>query len=238
MKTSKLELIQSISEQQQKTDQLQIKLHNLSETLINFEALIDQSEQPIIKSSTLLQEVHHTTITIKSLLSSISTEIENLSTQELKSLTDRYTKQIETFQAQLAAIDITKISKVQSSIDSFSTSIHALQSEINSQLMNISINQAQLQTHIQTQVQQAITNQVPQIESAIHILIKKKLDTQRATYSLLIMMGLGVLILLTTIYLGYQANINRNTIAAQQEIIQYNSRAITNQIKDLNNLRK
>jgi hypothetical protein len=47
MKNSKLDLIQSISEQQQQADQLQTSLQQLSQTLINFEQLIEQSEKPI-----------------------------------------------------------------------------------------------------------------------------------------------------------------------------------------------
>jgi septal ring factor EnvC (AmiA/AmiB activator) len=51
MKNSKLDLIQSISEQQQRTEQLQTSLQQLSQTLINFEQLIDKARN--------LSQKHH-----------------------------------------------------------------------------------------------------------------------------------------------------------------------------------
>ena len=238
MNNSKLDFIQSVSEQKQKADQLQTSLQQLSQTLINFEQLIGQSEKPIINSTTLLRKVQQTTIALESNLSSILTEIENLSPQAIKTLTTSYMEQIEALQAKLANIDIAEISKVKSSIDSFSISIQALQNNINSQLQSISIDKPSLQKSIQAQVQQAIANQSEQIESEIQTLITEKLSTQRATHMLWGMILFGLLILLIILYLAYQANTNLKTIEAQREVIQQNSQAITNQIKYLNSLRR
>ena len=238
MKNSKLDLIQSISEQQQKADHLQTSLQQLSQTLSNFEQLIVQSEKPIINSTTLLHKVQQTTIALESHLSSILTEIENLSPQAIKTLTASYTEQIEALQAKLAGIDIAEISKVKSSIDSFSTSIQALQNHINSQLQSLSIDKQSLQKSIQTQVQQAIANQSEQIESEIQTLITEKLSEQRSKYILWGMIGFGLLILLIVLYLAYQSNTNLKTIEAQREVIQQNTQQISNQIKILNQLRR
>ena len=238
MKNSKLDLIQSISEQQQKADHLQTSLQQLSQTLSNFEQLIVQSEKPIINSTTLLHKVQQTTIALESHLSSILTEIENLSPQAIKTLTASYTEQIEALQVKLAGIDIAEISKVKSSIDSFSTSIQALQNHINSQLQSISIDKQSLQKSIQAQVQQAIANQSEQIESEIQTLITEKLSEQRSKYILWGMIGFGLLILLIVLYLAYQSNTNLKTIEAQREVIQQNTQQISNQIKILNQLRR
>ena len=238
MNNSKLDLIQSISEQQQKANHLQTSLQQLSQTLSNFEQLIVQSEKPIISSTTLLRKVQQTTTALESHLSSILTEIENLSPQAIKTLTASYAEQIEALQAKLASIDIAEISKVKSSIDSFSTSIQALQNHINSQLQSISIDKQSLQKSIQTQVQQAIANQSEQIESEIQTLITEKLSEQRSKYIVWGMIGFGLLILSIVLYLGYQTNTNLKTIEAQREVIQQNTQQISNQIKILNQLRR
>ena len=238
MKNSKLDLIQSISEQQQKANHLQTSLQQLSQTLSNFEQLIVQSEKPIISSTTLLRKVQQTTTALESHLSSILTEIENLSPQAIKTLTASYAEQIEALQAKLASIDIAEISKVKSSIDSFSTSIQALQNHINSQLQSLSIDKQSLQKSIQTQVQQAIANQSVQIESEIQTLITEKLSEQRSKYIFWGMIGFGLLILSIVLYLGYQTNTNLKTIEAQREVIQQNTQQISNQIKILNQLRR
>lgn len=238
MNNSKLDLIQSISEQQQKANHLQTSLQQLSQTLSNFEQLIVQSEKPIISSTTLLRKVQQTTTVLESHLSSILTEIENLSPQAIKTLTASYAEQIEALQAKLASIDIAEISKVKSSIDSFSTSIQALQNHINSQLQSISIDKQSLQKSIQTQVQQAIANQSEQIESEIQTLITEKLSEQRSKYIVWGMIGFGLLILSIVLYLGYQTNTNLKTIEAQREVIQQNTQQISNQIKILNQLRR
>jgi hypothetical protein len=62
MNNSKLDFIQSVSEQKQKADQLQTSLHRLSETLKAFEMTIEQSEEPITQNSMLLQQVQRTTM--------------------------------------------------------------------------------------------------------------------------------------------------------------------------------
>ena len=75
MNNSKLDFIQSVSEQKQKADQLQVSLQQLSETLKTFEMTIEQSERPITNSTILLNEVQQTTSAIKSHLRAILTEI-------------------------------------------------------------------------------------------------------------------------------------------------------------------
>ncbi len=124
----------------------------LRQTLINFEKLIGKSEQPIIDSTTLLHRVQEKTTALELHLNSILEEIGNLSPQAIQILTASYMEQIEELQAKLASIDITEISKVKSSIDSFSTSIQALQSKINNQLQSISIDQKSIQAQVQGQV--------------------------------------------------------------------------------------
>ena len=229
---------QSISKQNESVETLQANLQQLSHTLINFEQLIEQSEKPIINSTTLLRKVQQTTIALESHLHLILSEIKNLSPQAIKTLTTSYTEQIRALQAQLSNIDISSIETVKTRIDSFSISIQALQNHINSQLQSISIDKPSLQKNIQSQVNQAIANQSEQIESAIQTLITQKLGEQRSKYILGGMMGFGLLIFSIVLYLGYQANTNRKTIEAQQEVIQQNSQAITNQIKYLDNLRR
>jgi uncharacterized coiled-coil protein SlyX len=51
MNNSKLDFIQSVSEQKQKADQLQTSLHRLSETLKAFEMTIEQSESLSLKTA-------------------------------------------------------------------------------------------------------------------------------------------------------------------------------------------
>ena len=238
MNNSKLDFSQSVYEQQQKAEQLQMSLQQLSDRLINFEKLIEQSEQPIINGTTLLHKVQEKTTALELHLNSILTEIGSLSPQAIKTLTASYTVQIEELQAKLASIDITEISKVKSSIDSFSTSIQALQTKINSQLQSISIDQPSLQQSIQAQIQQAIANQSEQIESEMETLITEKLDTQKAKYISCGMILFGLLICSIAFYLAYQARTNSKTIEAQRQIIQQNSEAITAQIESLKILRR
>ena len=237
MNNSKLTLIQSISEQQQKADQLQQSLQQLSETLKTFEMTIEQSERPITNSTILLNEVQQTTSAIKSHLRAILTEIGNLSPKAIKSLTASYTEQIDALQTQLANIDLSEISKVKSSIDSFSTSIHALQAQVNKQLQSLRIDEKLLQNSIQHQVQQAIEGQRETIESQLQSLLTEKLGNQRATHILWGMIAFGLLILLIILYLGYQANTNLKTIKAQEQMILQNSQVITNQINYLKQIR-
>ena len=238
MSNSKLDFIQSVSEQQQKAEKLQVTLQQLSQTLINFEKLIEQSEQPIIESTTLLHRVQGTTIALEAHLNSFLKEIGNLSPQAIQTLTQDYTAQIKQLQSQLANIDIVEISKVKAGIDSFSISIQEIQTKINNQLQNISIDQPSLQKTIQAQIQQAIANQSKSIESSIEMLITEKIDTQKATYMLGGAIVMGLLSLLITSFMAYQTATNVKTIKAQQQMIQQNSQAITAQINYLNTLRK
>ena len=225
---------QSISKQNESVETLQANLQQLSHTLINFEQLIEQSEKPIISSTTLLRKVQQTTTAIESHLSSILIQIENLSPQALKETTASYKAQIDVLMTQLASIDIAEISKVKLSIDSFSISIQALQNHINSQLQSLSIDKQSLRKSLQAQVQQVIANQSEQIENSLQTLITDKLSTQRATHTLWAMMAFGLLILLMSLYLGSQANTNLKTIKAQQEVIQQNSQIISNQNSNMN----
>lgn len=234
MSNSKLNFIQSLTEQQQKTEQLHTSLEQLSLKLENFVKIIEQSEQPIISSTTLLHQVQQTTTALESHLNSILREIENLSPQAIKTLTTSYTEQIRALQAQLSNIDISSIKTVTTSIDSFSTSMQALQNHINSQVQSIKIDQESLQQSIQSQVRQAIAKQSEQVENSLQTLITDKLSTQRATHTLWAMMAFGVLILLMSLYLGSQASSNLKTIKAQREVIQQNSQIISNQNSNMN----
>ena len=238
MNNSKLDFIQSVSEQKQKADQLQVSLQQLSETLKTFEMTIEQSERPITNSTILLNEVQQTTSAIKSHLRAILTEIGNLSPQAIKSLTASYAEQIEALQVKLAGIDIAEISKVKSSIDSFSTSIQALQNHINSQLQSISIDKQSLQKSIQTQVQQAIANQSEQVESQLQSLLTEKLNSQKAFHGLLGIVIFTALMLLISFYFAFQARTNLKTIEAQEQMIQQNSQTIQSQLNYLNSLRR
>jgi len=238
MNNSKLDFIQSVSEQKQKADQLQTSLHRLSETLKAFEMTIEQSEQPITQNSMLLQEVQQTTMALKSRLSSILTEIGNLSPQALKETTASYKAQIDALTTQLANIDIAEISNVKSSIDSFSTSIHALQTQINKQLQSLKIDEKLLQNSIQSQVQQAIEGQKEQIASQFQNLLTEKLNSQRAFHGLLGIAIFGVLILLMSFYFAFQIKSNLKIIEAQRQVIQQNGKAINNQINHLKNLQR
>lgn len=165
-------------------------------------------------------------------------EIGSLSPQAIQTLTEDYTAQINRLQSQLANIDIAEISKVKSSIDSFSISIRELQININNQLQKISLDQPSLQKSIQAQIQQAIANQSKKIESGIEMLITEKLDTQKATYMLGGAIVIGLLSLLIALFMAYQTAMNVKTLKAQQQMIQQNSQAITAQISSLNTLRK
>jgi predicted PurR-regulated permease PerM len=238
MNNSKLDFIQSVSEQKQKADQLQTSLHRLSETLKAFEMTIEQSEEPITQNSMLLQQVQRTTIALKSHLSSILTEIGNLSPQAIKETTASYKAQIDALSTQLASIDITEISKVKSSIDSFSVSLQDFQATINRQLQGIKIDQTSLEKSIQSQVQQVIASHSKQINSQFQSLLTEKLNNQRAFHGLLGIVIFTVLMLLISFYFAFQARTNLKTIEAQKQMIQQNAQTITSQINYLNSLRR
>ena len=238
MNNSKLDFIQSVSEQKQKADQLQTSLHRLSETLKAFEMTIEQSEEPITQNSMLLQQVHRTTMALKLHLSSILTEIGNLSPQALKETRASYKAQIDALSTQLANIDIAEISKVKSSIDSFSVSLQDLQVTINRQLLSIKIDQPSLEKSIQTQVGQVVARQSKQINSQFQSLLTEKLNNQRAFHGLLGIAIFAVLILLISFYFAFQIKSNLKTIEAQKQMIQQNAQAITNQVNYLNSPRR
>ena len=220
---------QSISKQNESVETLQVNLQQLSIKLESFVKNIAQSEKPITEGTILLHQVQQTTIALESHLHSILSEIENLSPQSIKMLTTSYMEQIQALQAQLSNIDISSIETVTTNINSFSTSIEALQEHINSQVKSLKIDQKSLQNSIQAQVRQAIANQSEQIQSDIQTLITEKLSTQRATYLLYGIIVFGVLILLMSFLLSYQASSNLKTITAQREVIQQNSQIISNQ---------
>ncbi len=220
---------QSISKQNESVETLQVNLQQLSIKLESFVKNIAQSEKPITEGTILLHQVQQTTIALESHLHSILSEIENLSPQSIKMLTTSYMEQIQALQVQLSNIDISSIETVTTNINSFSTSIEALQEHINSQLKSIKIDQESLQQSIQSQVQQALANQSEQIQSDIQTFITEKLSTQRATYLLYGIIVFGVLILLMSFLLSYQASSNLKTITAQREVIQQNSQIISNQ---------
>lgn len=221
--------MQSGLERRKEADQLNTSLQLLSKTLRDFLTLTEQSELPIMQSTMLLHNVHQTTEAVELHLRSILTEIENLSPQAIQTLITSYMEQIQALKVQLSNIDISSIKTVTTSIDSFSTSIQALQKHINSQVQSLKIDQKSLQNSIQAQVQQALANQSEQIENSIQTLLKEKLSTQRATHTLWAMMAFGVLILLMNFLLSYQASSNLKTITAQREVIQQNSQIISNQ---------
>ena len=229
---------QSISKQNESVETLQVNLQQLSIKLESFVKNIAQSEKPITEGTILLHQVQQTTIALESHLHSILSEIENLSPQSIKMLTTSYMEQIQALQVQLSNIDISSIETVTTNINSFSTSIEALQEHINSQLKSIKIDQESLQQSIQSQVQQALANQSEQIQSDIQTLITEKLSEQRSKYIFWGMIGFGLLILSIVLYLGYQTNTNLKTIEAQREVIQQNTQQISNQIKILNQLRR
>lgn len=220
MNNSKLNFIQSVSEQKQKADQLQTSLHRLSETLKAFEMTIEQSEKPITQNSMLLHQVQQTTISLKSHLSSILTEIGNLSPEALKETTASYKAQIDALMTQLATIDISEISTVKQSIDSFSASLQDLQATINRQLLGIKIDQQSLQKSIQTQVEKAIESKSEQIENQLENLIREKLDSQAKQHLIWAITGFGLLMLLTIFYLTYQLNLSKKMIESQKQEIQ------------------
>lgn len=235
MNNSKLDFIQSVSEQKQKADQLQESLHRLSEMLKAFEMTIEQSERPITENTMRLHEVHQTTIALKSHLSAILTEIDHLSPQALKTATASYKAQIDALSTQLASIDLSQINNVKSSIDSFSISLQQLQDELNQQVLSIKIDQTSLERSIQTQVEQAIAQQSEKINTQFDHLLTEILTHQRAKHLLWGITIFAVLMTSISIYFAFQVRNNVATIQEQQKIIQQNATAIGNQQQILNN---
>ena len=228
MKNSNLELMQSAFERQNQINQLIVSLQLLSQTLINFEKLIEQSELPIMNSTTLLNGIEGTTRSIESNLSSILTEVGNLSPQVLKEATMDYLVALKAIQEQISNTDISKLQRL-------SVSIESLQTEINKAIGSISIDQKSIQAQVQAQVKQAIEeSQSELIETGIQSL----LNSQKAKYMTWASTVFGGLMILISFYTIYQSSTNLKTIQAQKEMIQQNSQTIQSQLNYLNSLRR
>lgn len=228
MKNSNLELMQSAFERQNQINQLIVSLQLLSQTLINFEKLIEQSELPIMNSTTLLNGIESTTRSIESNLSSILTEVGNLSPQVLQEATMDYLVALKAIHEQISNTDISKLQRL-------SVSIESLQTEINKAIGSISIDQKSIQAQVQAQVKQAIEeSQSELIETGIQSL----LNSQKAKYMTWASTVFGGLMILISFYTIYQFSTNLKTIQAQKEMIQQNSQTIQSQLNYLNSLRR
>ena len=228
MKNSNLELMQSAFERQNQINQLIVSLQLLSEKLINFEKLIEQSELPIMNSTTLLNGIEGTTRSIESNLSSILTEVGNLSPQVLQEATMDYLVALKAIHEQISNTDISKLQRL-------SVSIESLQTEINKAIGSISIDQKSIQAQVQAQVKQAIEeSQSELIETGIQSL----LNSQKAKHMTWASTVFGVLMILISFYTIYQSSTNLKTIQAQKEMIQQNSQTIQSQLNYLNSLRR
>ena len=228
MKNSNLELMQSAFERQNQINQLIVSLQLLSQTLINFEKLIEQSELPIMNSTTLLNGIEGTTRSIESNLSSILTEVGNLSPQVLQEATMDYLVALKAIHEQISNTDISKLQRL-------SVSIESLQTEINKAIGSISIDQKSIQAQVQAQVKQAIEeSQSELIETGIQSL----LNSQKAKHMTWASTVFGVLMILISFYTIYQSSTNLKTIQAQKEMIQQNSQTIQSQLNYLNSLRR
>lgn len=228
MKNSNLELMQSAFERQNQINQLIVSLQLLSQTLINFEKLIEQSELPIMNSTTLLNGIESTTRSIESNLSSILTEVGNLSPQVLQEATMDYLVALKAIHEQISNTDISKLQRL-------SVSIESLQTEINKAIGSISIDQKSIQAQVQAQVKQAIEeSQSELIETGIQSL----LNSQKAKHMTWASTVFGVLMILISFYTIYQFSTNLKTIQAQKEMIQQNSQTIQSQLNYLNSIRR
>lgn len=228
MKNSNLELMQSAFERQNQINQLIVSLQLLSQTLINFEKLIEQSELPIMNSTTLLNGIESTTRSIESNLSSILTEVGNLSPEVLQEATRDYLEALKAIQEQISNTDISKLQRL-------SVSIESLQTEINKAIGSISIDQKSIQAQVQAQVKQAIEeSQSELIETGIQSL----LNSQKAKYMTWASTVFGGLMILISFYTIYQFSTNLKTIQAQKEMIQQNSQTIQSQLNYLNSIRR
>jgi hypothetical protein len=220
--------MQSAFERQNQINQLIVSLQLLSQTLINFEKLIEQSELPIMNSTTLLNGIESTTRSIESNLSSILTEVGNLSPQVLKEATMDYLVALKAIQEQISNTDISKLQRL-------SVSIESLQTEINKAIGSISIDQKSIQAQVQAQVKQAIEeSQSELIETGIQSL----LNSQKAKYMTWASTVFGGLMILISFYTIYQFSTNLKTIQAQKEMIQQNSQTIQSQLNYLNSIRR
>ena len=228
MKNSNLELMQSAFERQNQINQLIVSLQLLSQTLINFEKLIEQSELPIMNSTTLLNGIEGTTRSIESNLSSILTEVGNLSPEVLQEATRDYLEALKAIQEQISNTDISKLQQL-------SVSIQSLQAQIDQAISSISIDQKSIQAQVQAQVKQAIEeSQSELIETGIQSL----LNSQKAKYMTWASTVFGGLMILISFYTIYQFSTNLKTIQAQKEMIQQNSQTIQSQLNYLNSIRR
>ena len=228
MKNSNLELMQSAFERQNQINQLIVSLQLLSQTLINFEQLIEQSELPIMNSTTLLNGIESTTRSIESNLSSILTEVGNLSPQVLQEATMDYLVALKAIHEQISNTDISKLQQL-------SVSIQSLQAQIDQAISSISIDQKSIQAQVQAQVKQAIEeSQSELIETGIQSL----LNSQKAKHMTWASTVFGVLMILISFYTIYQSSTNLKTIQAQKEMIQQNSQTIQSQLNYLNSIRR
>lgn len=228
MKNSNLELMQSAFERQNQINQLIVSLQLLSQTLINFEKLIEQSELPIMNSTTLLNGIESTTRSIESNLSSILTEVGNLSPQVLQEATMDYLVALKAIHEQISNTDISKLQQL-------SVSIQSLQAQIDQAISSISIDQKSIQAQVQAQVKQAIEeSQSELIETGIQSL----LNSQKAKYMTWASTVFGGLMILISFYTIYQFSTNLKTIQAQKEMIQQNSQTIQSQLNYLNSIRR
>lgn len=220
--------MQSAFERQNQINQLIVSLQLLSQTLINFEKLIEQSELPIMNSTTLLNGIESTTRSIESNLSSILTEVGNLSPQVLQEATMDYLVALKAIHEQISNTDISKLQRL-------SVSIESLQTEINKAIGSISIDQKSIQAQVQAQVKQAIEeSQSELIETGIQSL----LNSQKAKYMTWASTVFGGLMILISFYTIYQFSTNLKTIQAQKEMIQQNSQTIQSQLNYLNSIRR
>ena len=219
MKNSNLELMQSAFERQNQINQLIVSLQLLSQTLINFEKLIEQSELPIMNSTTLLNGIESTTRSIESNLSSILTEVGNLSPQVLKEATMDYLVALKAIHEQISNTDISKLQRL-------SVSIESLQTEINKAIGSISIDQKSIQAQVQAQVKQAIEeSQSELIETGIQSL----LNSQKAKYMTWASTVFGGLMILISFYTIYQFSTNLKNNPAKKEMNPLYSQAILSQ---------
>lgn len=179
---------------------------------MNLLQLVEQSELPIIKSTTILNRVETTTTAVQSNLSSILTEIENLSPQALKTATASYLESLQALQKQLSSTDLSKLQTV-------SVSIRSLQTEIDNAFNSISIDTNSLQAQVQAQVEQAIADQQELLQHKIHSLITENLGTQQRTYVIWGSLAFGMLMFLIVLFLSYQSSTYRKTIASQNQVI-------------------
>ena len=228
MKNSNLELMQSAFERQNQINQLIVSLQLLSQTLINFEKLIEQSELPIMNSTTLLNGIEGTTRSIESNLSSILTEVGNLSPEVLQEATRDYLEALKAIQEQISNTDISKLQQL-------SVSIQSLQAQIDQAISSISIDQKMIQAQVLDQVRQAIKDCQSEI---IETEIQSLLGAQQAQHLTWASTAFGVLMLLISLFTSYLSVTNLKTISAQKEMILQNSQSIQSQINYLNTLRR